>query len=93
MKHTLSPWIAEPDEQAHCDNRHWIVGVSRKDGRRAHVAGDVVTHNVSLICAAPDMLDALKLIAESDSFMGGTFVAELQAIARAAIAKATGSAS
>jgi len=84
MKHTLSPWIAEPDTQTHCDNRHWIVGVSRNDGRRAHVAGDVVTHNVSLICAAPDMLAALLDVLSSEPGPA------LNDRVRAAIAKAIG---
>ena len=37
-----------------------------------------------------DLLAALQLIAGSDDFNGGTFVKELQGIARAAIARATG---
>lgn len=60
MEHTLAPWKAEPDTQAHCDNRHYIHGISRTNGRIAHVAADVVTHNVALICAAPEMLAMLR---------------------------------
>ena len=60
MQHTLAPWKAEPDTQAHCNNRNWITGISSNDGRRAHVAADVVTHNVALICAAPEMLAMLR---------------------------------
>lgn len=39
---------------------------------------------------ALDYRDALKQIAESDKFNGGTFVKELQDIARAALASARG---
>lgn len=48
--------------------------------------------NAKLIAAAPDLLQALQNIARSDEFNGGTFVLELQQIARDAIAKATGAA-
>lgn len=58
--------------------------------------------NAALIASAPDLLAerdrlrqvnaelvaALKTIERSDTFLGGTFVKELQGIARAAIAKA-----
>lgn len=94
--HTLGPWIAEPDKQASCNNRHWIVGVSRNDGRRAHVAADVVTHNVPLICAAPDLLEALQMLADGaqshiDSIHGDSefCAAWVRNIACAAITKAT----
>ena len=46
--------------------------------------------NARLIAAAPDLLAALEMIANSDKHKGGTFVLELQTIARAAIAKAKG---
>ena len=38
-----------------------------------------------LFAAAPDLLAALERIRDSDSHLGGTFVKELQAIAREAI--------
>lgn len=41
--------------------------------------------NAALIAAAPRMLAALRSIASSDGFNGGTWVGELQEIARAAI--------
>lgn len=96
MEHTLSPWIAEPDTQAGRNNRHWIVGVSRNNGRRAHVAADVVAHNVPLICAAPDLLKALQMLADSaqshiDCIHGDNefCAAWVRNIACAAITKAT----
>jgi len=39
---------------------------------------------------APAMYQALKLIAESENFLGGTFILELQQIARDILAKVEG---
>ena len=92
MKHTLRPWTATPDTQAHCDNRHFITGISNHDGRIAHVAADVVTHNVALICSAPDLLAMLVEITEfSEVMQKGQEPTPYLVKARALIAKATGS--
>ena len=52
--------------------------------------GEEIRANTNLIASAPEMLEALKLIAKSDEFAGGTSVEELQRIAKEAIAKAEG---
>lgn len=59
-KHTLGPWKAHHKTDAHCSNRFMITGVSRHDGRIAHVADDVVEHNVPLIISAIDLLEAAR---------------------------------
>ena len=46
-------------------------------------------HRERLNEVAPQLLEALQLIARSDTFCGGTFVLELQQIAREAVKKAT----
>jgi hypothetical protein len=51
---------------------------------------DETQANARLIAAAPELLEALRLIARSDGFKDGTWVGELQEIARKAIAKAEG---
>lgn len=60
QQHTLGPWRAHHKTDAHCSNRYMITGISRHDGRIAHVADDVVEHNVPLIVCAPDMLALLR---------------------------------
>ena len=93
MKHTLAPWTATPDTQAHCINRHYINGISAKDGRIAHVAADVVTHNVALICAAPELLAMLIEITDfAEVMQAGDTPTPALVKCRALIAKATGSA-
>ncbi len=41
-----------------------ITGISRNDGRIAHVADDVVDHNVNLISSAPCLLEAIEKLCE-----------------------------
>ena len=63
-RHTLGPWKAHRKTDAHCNNRNMITGISRNDGRIAHVADDVADHNVSLITADPELLAALIVLRE-----------------------------
>jgi hypothetical protein len=89
-EHTLGPWKAQPDTQVHCNNRHWITGISRIDGRRAHVAADVVNHNVALICSAPEMLDALMRVTADFDSQNFTVSLETIDVVRSVISKAEG---
>ena len=58
--HTQGPWKSEHKTDAYCKNRYIITGISRIDGRAAHVADDVIAHNVAVITAAPKMLAMLE---------------------------------
>jgi len=71
-----------------------ITGISTRDGRIAHVADDVVEHNVPLITAAPEVLHALIVLRERHQIDEPHHAdsCEFCKLADAAIAKATGSA-
>lgn len=92
QKHTLGPWKSSRKLDACCNNRHMITGVSRNDGRIAHVADDVVEHNVALICAAPDLLTALIALRDRHQIDDPHHadLCEFCKMADAAIVKATG---
>lgn len=83
MTHTPAPWRAEKGSVKAISHGKWftVALVDKKrftnDGRKA---------NASLIAAAPDMLEALKII--SDQCERAGLMAQ---VARAAIAKAEGS--
>lgn len=95
-EHTPGPWIVR---HGATDS---VIHASSVNGNIACVYGYVVhgsgtksmskagqrEANAALIAAAPDLLAALQRIADSDGFNGGTWVGELQRIARAAIANA-----
>jgi hypothetical protein len=86
----------------------WFIGASPEKGYRAirvndpgctHgriIAAMVEPDDAHLIAAAPEMLAALRTIANSEQCNGDSFVCDfetLQSVARAAIAKAEGRAS
>jgi hypothetical protein len=79
MTHTPGPWFA---------NRHQVETKDRI------VASKLNQHDANLIAAAPDMLEALKEIANGkpwqDRFRVFVAIARYQKTARAAIAKAEG---
>lgn len=92
QQHTLGPWRAHHKTDAHCRNRYMITGISRHDGRIAHVADDVVEHNVPLISAAPELLAALIVLRHRHQVdePHHEHLCEFCKMANAAIAKAQG---
>jgi hypothetical protein len=84
MSHTTAPWVIADDGTIE----------ARFAGLVGHVA-NVSQANACLIAAAPTLLEALRVIAESEEYHGDTVICDfetLQNVARAAIAKATGEA-
>jgi len=84
---TPGPWY-----EAKTGNHQGLV-ISEATGANVAVAYD--KKDAPLIAAAPDMLAALETIAKSERLETGTFVCDfdtLQSVARAAVAKAKGSA-
>lgn len=91
-KHTPGPWVEFVDE----GETVAIIPAGREGDICSFAAPYPKRDDARLMRAAPDLLGALQQI-ESGSFPGagtaaidGTFSAKLQAIARAAIVKATG---
>ena len=84
MSHTSAPWIVADDGTVE----------AKFSGLVGHFA-DASQADARLIAAAPDLLRALQIIAESEEYHGDMVVCDfktLQGVARAAIAKATGEA-
>lgn len=87
--HTPGPWKAHLNQVA-------IVEMS--DGHQFYVGGEnqsigTIDANALLIAAAPELLAALEIIANSEEQHGDTVICDfetLQGVARAAIAKAKG---
>lgn len=83
--HTPGPWTVTVADTINDAPAYWLI-----NGNGGTV-GDVQSINPSdaaLIAAAPDLLAALKQVA--DYWAGGDVPAEIDAAMRAAIAKATG---
>lgn len=90
MSHTPGPWVLHPTA-LHPAVRS--VGTDETGPRRICTVGTmngnpVDKENARLIAAAPDLLEALKLIANAEN--SALDLAYCKGIARAAIAKATG---
>ena len=86
-KHTLGPWglgLGDNESQDVCtETGEHICTVEQYP----------IKENALLIASAPDLLKALKIIANSEEQHGDTVVCDfetLQGVARAAIAKAKG---
>lgn len=82
-KHTPGPWIQQGQGR-------YIVGPTGFTVADLQPMGE---HNAQLICAAPDLLAALRWYVETDEVSdmpGNEFWLEGRERARAAIAKATG---
>jgi len=97
--HTPAPWnvqdnTAEPYGQLVVDSAaHGAVAICYTMEKGETVAPAECVQNARLISAAPDLLEALRVIAESEEYHGDTVVCDfetLRGVARAAIAKATG---
>ncbi|MGP0075591.1 MAG: hypothetical protein ACLPWF_27055 [Bryobacteraceae bacterium] len=86
--HTPGPWEYLPD----FDGTHWTGSKSVFAEDRSEICvttrGGQEAANVLLIAAAPELLEALKRIDTACNTFNGVPGGELQAIARAAIAKA-----
>ncbi len=90
-KHTPAPWVLKPDPDA--DNRWDMVVVS--DHRYIQCEGrtyEEAQANAQLIVAAPELLEALKLVMKHAIYDYETNddIINAAAIANAAIAKAEG---
>ena len=97
QKHTPGPWKITEDDYGH---EHWFGGAG--EGQicvNGWVNGGCKKYpskwrklqaNARLIAAAPELLEALKLIANAEN--SALDLAYCKGIARAAIAKATGGA-
>ena len=98
MSHTPGPWIRDRESGFDCDvraaNGRKIASVNVQcmaktkqqfDGRKSENEA-----NALLIAAAPELLEALKMIANAEN--SALDLAYCKGIARAAIAKATGGA-
>lgn len=88
--HTKGPWNAVRKLDAHCNNRFLITGISRNDGRVAHVADDVVEHNVPLITSATEMLTVLEQVVSDFDSQKFEVSFETMTKVRAVIARASG---
>jgi hypothetical protein len=90
MKHTPGPWKIHTFAQLNIVSANTgLLVASCADGWTGQ--GNEREANAALIAAAPDLLAALQLIANSEEYDGDSFVcdfATLQGVARAAIAKA-----
>lgn len=64
MAHTPGPWRFEEGTKTirAVPSNHWLASMNSWDGAVDHAA------NARLIAAAPDMLAALKLVADSGKF-------------------------
>jgi len=89
--HTPGPWniskLATPDYDP-----QFAIYPTEHLYHLAIVMNDNAEANTHLIAAAPDLLAALQLIANSEEFNGDLFVCDfttLQGVARAALLKAT----
>jgi hypothetical protein len=87
--HTPGPWATVPTtaKGAHSDTKRLDVVSHGAEFSPSFVAGDVSPSDARLIAAAPDLLEALRLGVEND-----IPTTEWLRIARAAIAKAEGTA-
>ena len=79
--HTPGPWFARKDPNA-LDNDDWCVGTGPENIDKVAVCSAWDAH---LIAAAPELLEALGLIANT-----GMDARQCMVTARAAISKATG---
>lgn len=104
-KHTPGPWTYESDHTHRQFNIRMLghlIG-TRDEAKHICTVNDLPPHilanrdqstaeaNAALIAAAPDLLAALKCIADAEYFDGDSIVCDfetLQGVARAAIAKA-----
>ena len=85
-KHTPGPWTAEPPSEREY-RRCWSIWPTDASGHVAHITQSSRDEsNARLIAAAPELLDALRLVLAHDGALTG---ADWTAI-RAAIAKAEG---
>jgi hypothetical protein len=96
LKHTPGPWQIEGDEKA---EHHWIrpvagCGYGWVGDRYMSVSGHIDIHDARLIAAAPELLEALLALLPDaiGNHIGGPDTQARIDAARAAIAKATGSA-
>jgi hypothetical protein len=100
-KHTPGPWFCGTFREAGADPRFNGVDIGADNGVNVGIAfyqrDDITPYeckaNARLIAASPDLLSALKSIADPTTrfdtlFFAQTAIERFQAIARAAIAKA-----
>lgn len=80
IKHTPAPWVISNDSSAYMDG----IIVTDKNGENNEVAGVWEVSDARLIASAPELLEALKMIARD------TDNVEIMDIAQTAIAKAEG---
>ena len=85
-KHTPGPWASEGFEQV-AGNGVFYGGLIVGDNGETVVAQCVMPCNASVIAAAPELLEALKRIADPRNIH---FAGDAQVVARAAITKAEG---
>ncbi len=85
-KHTPAPWHAD-GEHIYAGDHLQIATVELYRGQLTEAQEQEDTANAHLLAAAPDLLDALEIIAA-----GNTDPDQMVEIAREAIAKATGGA-
>lgn len=89
--YTPAPWYALADGVA--DAAIGYRAIIDSDGYTVCNPSPMGEANARLIAAAPTLLEALRVIAESEEYHGDTVICDfetLQNVARAAIAKATG---
>lgn len=92
-KHTPGPWKFYDDSNNGKTNRIEIVAIGKTVARIYHSVPEEDLPNARLIAAAPDLLDALKLMVEQFTKGSGHSTlkdSEARIKAHAAIAKATG---
>jgi hypothetical protein len=94
-KHTPGPWrvvqaAALPSGKLR--NEFSIVGISGTIAMTPHPRNDDNEANARLIAAAPSLLDTLQMLADASNDSPVLMADVVGKIARAAIAKATGSA-
>ncbi len=91
-KHTPGPWRKGSGRWVVADSPASLFGVSDEERRYYEgylIAESISPENLAIIAAAPEMLEALKAIAEATMRRQLPITSEINDLAMAAIAKAT----
>ncbi|MFN7834823.1 MAG: hypothetical protein ACK5NY_03395 [Burkholderiaceae bacterium] len=88
IRHTPGPWEIDEPHQVWAESIGEYVAITAQIEDHETVPQDQAEANAKLIAAAPDLLEALKLIVLADRWCPTGSKAEV--LARAAIAKAEG---
>lgn len=89
IQRTPGPWSVDSIDQVHAKDGTVVARCERKE-RHEYMSCEVQRANARLIAAAPDLLEALKVIAQECQMRGFDLTDGAVLLASAAIAKAEG---